>query len=179
MLFLINLTTKCKTNSINSLRNNLIQEIYLRNYLQDMFVTITRKIKISSTGFHLSTFVYSCFSTKIQFVYYLLNSLSQQGSLMVDAKVKLFEIQVSSSLENAFPRPCLTVEAQLVHCLSTVAVRFLGILEFYGQFQRGLCSRRFKLRDRYTQFSDLICDCSITCFFISNTFLNLASVLPH
>ena len=47
MFFLIKRTAKCKTNLRNTLRNNL-QEIYLRNYLQDMLVNI---IKISRRMF--------------------------------------------------------------------------------------------------------------------------------
>ena len=50
MFFLINLTTKCKTNLRDYLRNNS-EEIHLRSYLQDMLVNIIRKKEISNRMF--------------------------------------------------------------------------------------------------------------------------------
>ena len=108
----------------------------LSNYQTFYYFPSFQKKVVPQSGFHPNTFVYSRFSSRIQFFYYLLNSLSPSGSPMVGMKVKLFQIQVSSSLENAFPRLRLTAEAQLIYRMSTVVVRFLGILEFYGGFRR-------------------------------------------
>ena len=54
------------------------------------------------TGFYPSTFVYTRFSPKTQFLQCLLSSVVPQGSSMVDIKRKMFEIQVCRLLKNAF-----------------------------------------------------------------------------
>ena len=43
-------------------------------------------------GFNSSTFVYSCFPPKFQFLYCLLSSLSLQGAPMVGTERKIFKI---------------------------------------------------------------------------------------
>ena len=53
-------------------------------------------------GFYPSTFVYSCFPPKIQFLQYLLSSVVLWGGTMVDTKRKMFQIQICRLLENAF-----------------------------------------------------------------------------
>ena len=57
----------------------------------------------ASPVFYPSTFVYSHFPPKIQFLHCLLSSLFPWGIPIVDTKGKIFEIQVSWLLENAFP----------------------------------------------------------------------------
>ena len=46
----------------------------------------------AGSGYYPSNFVYSCFSSKIQFLYCLLSSVALWGGPMVDTKVKIFEI---------------------------------------------------------------------------------------
>ena len=57
---------------------------------------------ITFTGFYPSTFVYSHFPSRIQFLYCLLSSVAQWGGPMVDNQQEIFEIYMCRSLENAF-----------------------------------------------------------------------------
>ena len=45
-------------------------------------------------GFYPSTFVYSHFPLKIQFLYSVLSSVALWGGPMIDTEGKMFEIQV-------------------------------------------------------------------------------------
>ena len=47
-------------------------------------------------------FVYSFFSPKIQFLYYVLSSVAAWGCPMADTEGKMFEMLVCKLLENAF-----------------------------------------------------------------------------
>ena len=53
-------------------------------------------------GFYPSTFVYSRFPQKIQFLYCLLSLVAPWGGSMVDTEGKIFEIHVCRLLENPF-----------------------------------------------------------------------------
>ena len=49
-------------------------------------------VEFLCAGFYPSTFVYSRFSSKIQFLYCLLSSLAPWGGPMVDTEGKIFQI---------------------------------------------------------------------------------------
>ena len=71
--------------------------------------------KITTAGFYPNTFVYSHFFLKIQFLYCFPSSPSPWGSLQITGK---------------FTLPCLFIFFVCSGC------NFLGILEFYGEFQQ-------------------------------------------
>ena len=53
---------------------------------------------------------------------------------MAGTQGKIFEVQFSMLLENAFRTLFLTAEAKLAHFLSVAAIIFFETLEFYGEF---------------------------------------------
>ena len=60
------------------------------NYFASVADTAKQNINYSHTSFYASTFVYSHFSIKIQFLYCLLSSVAPWGGPMVDMKEKVF-----------------------------------------------------------------------------------------
>ena len=94
------------------------KDIYIYIYNKSIYIINLYKeyIYIYKSGFYPSTFVYSRFSPKIQFLYCLLSSLARWGDLMVDTKIKVFEFYV-----------CRYWKMHFSWILP-------GILEFYGEF---------------------------------------------
>ena len=63
---------------------------------------VIKKVLDATAGFYPSTFVYSRFPPKIQFLYCLLNQMAPWGGPVIDSEQKLFEIYICRLLEKVF-----------------------------------------------------------------------------